>query len=76
MLGDDAKLPRTVFTDRGTGMYNPQGKVVRRYHAALESAGFTLYWGTDARRQSPDMADMLLHETAVAWFPKDEGADA
>lgn len=25
MLGQDARMPRNVFTDRGTGMYNPQG---------------------------------------------------
>ena len=29
---------------------------------------FHLYWGPDATRQSPDMADVLLHETAVSWF--------
>ena len=25
-------------------------------------------WGEDASVQSPDMGDVLLHETAVAWF--------
>ena len=70
MLGPRARLPRTVFTDRGTGMYNPQGLAVRAYANAIEQAGFKLYWGRDAQKQSPDMGDVLLHETAVAWFRK------
>ena len=68
MLGPSAPLPRQIFTDRGTGMYNPVGKVVKAYEAAVQKAGFNLYWGPDAHRQSPDMGDLLLHETAVAWF--------
>lgn len=70
ILGPGAKLPRTVFTDRGTGMYTPVGKIVNKYAEALRSAGFVPYWGSDAQRQSPDMGDMLLHETAVAWLRK------
>lgn len=51
-------------------MYNPAGKIVEKYHSALEAAGFRPYWGEDAGRQSPDMGDVLLHETAVAMFRK------
>ena len=68
MLGGDAPLPRTIFTDRGTGMYIPSGKIVNKYAAAAEAQGFKVYWGSDASRQSPDMGDVLLHETAVAWL--------
>ena len=68
MLGDRSRLPRTVFTDRGTGMYNPQGKVVHAYADAVRRNHFHLYWGSDAGQQSPDMGDLLLHETAVSWF--------
>ena len=68
MLGDSARWPRHVFTDRGTGLYNPQGRVVLAYEGALRRNGFHLYWGPDASQQSPDMGDMLLHETAVSWF--------
>ena len=68
MLGPDAHLPRTVFTDRGTGMYNPSGKIVRQYEEAIRRAGMRVFWGSDAWQQSPDMPDLLLHETAVAWF--------
>ena len=68
MLGLGAHLPRNVFTDRGTGMYTSSGKIVEKYRQAIDEAGFSVYWGPDARRQSPDMGDMLLHETAVAWF--------
>ena len=41
---------------------------VRAYSAAVKAAGFKLFWGDDASQQSPDMPDLLLHETAVAWF--------
>jgi hypothetical protein len=68
MLGGTARLPRHVFTDRGTGMYIPAGKVVRKYADAVQRNGFHLYWGPDATQQSPDMGDMLLHETAVSWL--------
>ena len=68
MLGSGAHLPRNVFTDRGTGMYIPAGKVVAKYNATIQANGFKLYWGPDAQRQSPDMGDVLLHETAVSWF--------
>ena len=70
MLGPTAKLPRNVFTDRGTGMYTPVGRITKKYHEACTSEGFEVYWGADAQRQSPDMGDVLLHETAVSWFRK------
>ena len=65
MLGREARLPRNVFTDCGTGMYIPKGFVVAKYNAAIDANDFHLYWGNDAQRQSPDMDDILLHETAV-----------
>ena len=68
MLGPETRLPRHIFTDRGTGMYTSTGKVVNAYAASVHRNQFHLYWGPDAARQSPDMPDMLLHETAVAWF--------
>lgn len=69
MLGN-TPLPRMLFTDRGTGMYTPPGKVVAQFHRAVIDAGFKVFWGEDASVQSPDMGDVLLHETAVAWFRK------
>lgn len=68
MLGKEARLPRTLFTDRGTGMYSPGGSVVREYEDAVEKAGIRLYWGPSAKQQAPDLGDVLLHETAVSWF--------
>ena len=70
MLGRDARLPRVLFTDRGTGMYTPAGRIVREYEAAVRRAGFRTFWGADATRQASDLADALLHETAVALFRK------
>ena len=68
MLGPTARLPRTLFTDRGPGMYAPNGVVLGGYSNAVQQEGFRLFWGPDAKKQSPDMGDVLLHETAVAWF--------
>ena len=70
MLGPETRLPRMLFTDRGTGMYNPAGKIVAKYRQAVKDAGFHVFWGDDASQQSPDMGDLLLHETAVAWLRK------
>ncbi len=40
--------------------------------AAYDRAGadchFRLFWGPDAKQQSPEMPDLLLHETAVSWI--------
>ena len=68
VLGPGSTLPRTLFTDRGTGMYSPLGMVVHAYDGAAASAGFNLYRGDNAEEQSPDMCDLLLHDVAVAWF--------
>ena len=68
MVGRDAPLPRLLFTDRGTGMYAPSGQIVNAYREALASSRFRPYWGENAKQQSPDMGDLLLHETAVARF--------
>ena len=70
MLGPSARLPRMLFTDRGTGMYASNGQAVSAYAQAVNDNGFRLYWGEDAAQQSPDMGDLLLHETAVAWLRK------
>ena len=64
--GKDVRLPRVLFTDRGAGMYSPHGHVVRVYEAAVEKTGLRLYWGPNAQQQSPDLGDVLLHETAVS----------
>ena len=68
MLGPHARLPRVLFTDRGTGMYAPSGRIVHAFNQAVRQQGFRTFWGEDASRQAPDMPDLLLHETAVSWF--------
>ena len=70
MFGRNARLPRILFTDRGTGMYTPTGRIVVEYEAAVHRAGFRTFWGADAGRQASDLGDALLHETAVAHFRK------
>ena len=49
-------------------MYAPSGQIVNAYREALASSRFRPYWGENAKQQSPDMGDLLLHETAVARF--------
>ena len=48
--------------------YAPSGTVVHAFEKAVAEEGFQLFWGPDAKHQSPDMGDILLHETAVALF--------
>ena len=67
-LGKDAQLPRVLFTDRGTGMHAPSGRIVKAFNNAIKASGFRTFWGEGAAKQSPDMGDLLLHETAVSWF--------
>ena len=49
-------------------MYTSRGVIVNAYRDAIDEAGLRSYWGPDAAAQSPDMPDLLLHETAVSWF--------
>ena len=67
MLGNDARLPRTLMTDHGTGMYAPSGRVTAAYDCAGDQCGFKLFWDPGAKQQSPEMPDLLLHETAASW---------
>ena len=67
-LGKDAQLPRVLFTDRGTGMHAPSGRIVKAFNNAIKASGFRTFWGEGAAKQSPDMGDLLLHETAGSWF--------
>ena len=48
-------------------MYAPSGRVTGAYDRAVRECGFKLFWGPDAKQQSPEMPDLLLHETAVSW---------
>ena len=68
MLGDNAKLPGVLFTDRGPGFYHPStGSICPEYVASLEAHGFTAWAGDHSKWQPPDIPDILLHETAVSW---------
>ena len=72
MLGRDARLPRTLLTDRGPGFYNRfYGTVTGDYEGACRKHGFRLWAGTNSkvgpRRQPPGIADVLPHETVTAW---------
>ena len=66
-LGEGQRMPRLIFTDRGTGMYSPAGRIVREYDHALRRGGWRPFFGPDAKLQAPDMGDLLPHETAVSW---------
>ena len=68
LLGYPPSLPRTIFTDRGPGFYQASsGTIVAAYKEALAENGFKAFAGGEAKWQPPDLPDVLLHETAVAW---------
>ena len=69
MLGPAERLPRTICSDRGPGLYqNGSGYIVEAYRKAANEAGFHTLAGNDASTQPPDMADFWPHETAVSWI--------
>ena len=68
MLGEQSGLPDVVFTDRGPGFFHPStGTICPEYIGALEAHGFKPWAGDHSKWQPPDLADILLHEAAVAW---------
>ena len=67
-LADNKKLPKTIVTDRGPGFYQASsGTIVAAYKEALFEHGFQPFAGVEAKWQPPDIPDVLLHETVVAW---------
>ena len=69
--GDDQ--PSILFTDRGQAFYTLAGHITGEYQAALQEHSFTAFAGDSASKQPGNMADVLLHETAVAWIRRREG---
>ena len=77
MLGRSAKKPHTIFTDRGPGFYHRRwGTITGDYESACREHGFKPWGGTNSKKgpraQPPDLADVLLHETAVSWLRRQE----
>ena len=63
--------PGVLFLDRGRAFFNTvTGRVTAELAAALEPTELELFWGDDAHQQPGYCADVLLHETAVAWIRK------
>ena len=62
------QLPFVIATDRGPGFYQAsQGTILAAYAEAIDANGFATLAGAEAKWQPPDIPDVLLHETAVAW---------
>ena len=67
-LTENKKLPKVIVTDRGPGLYQASsGTIVAAYKEALLENGFRPFAGDEAKWQPPDLPDVLLHETVVAW---------
>ena len=67
-LAGNKKLPTIMVTDRGPGLYQAaSGTIVAAYKEALSENGFKPFAGDEAKWQPPDVPDVLLHETVVAW---------
>ena len=64
-------LPRVLATDRGSCFYHgATGHLVKAYAKAVTHEGFHTLTGDDASSPPPDIPDVLVHETVVAWFQK------
>ena len=77
MLGHSARKPLLLFTDRGPGFYHRRwGTITGDYESACRELGFKPWAGSNSKRgphaQPPDLADVLLHETAVSWLRRQE----
>jgi hypothetical protein len=60
--------PRMLFVDRGKGFYaRSTAKITPPFKAALRQHHLTAFMGDDAGAQPGTLAQLLLHETAVAW---------
>ena len=61
--------PSVLFLDRSRAFFNTvTGRVTVELADALGPAALSLFWGEDAHDQPGACADVLLHETAVAWI--------
>jgi hypothetical protein len=61
--------PSFLFVDRGCGFWcTTTGRMTPELADALEGTGLSAFWGDDASVQPGYCADVMLHETAVAWI--------
>ena len=77
MLGSSTRKPSIIFSDRGPGFYHRRwGTITSDYDSACRECGFKPWAGANAKRgpraQPPDVADVLLHETAISWLRRQE----
>ena len=67
-LTENKALPKVIVTGRGPGLCQAaSGTIVPAYKEALSENGFRPFAGDEAKWQPPDVPDVLLHETVVAW---------
>ena len=60
--------PRLLFVDRGKGFYATNtARITPAFKAALQEHNLEAFMGDDASEQPGVLAQVLLHETAVAW---------
>ena len=61
--------PSSLFVDRGRAFFNTvTGRITPELAEALEGTSLSTFWGDDASVQPGCCADVLLHETVVAWI--------
>ena len=57
-----------MFVDRGKGFYvSSTAQITAPFKDALRQHDLAAFMGDDAREQPGTLAQVLLHETAVAW---------
>ena len=77
MIGPGARLPRTLFSDRGPGFFHRKwGTITGDYAPSCHECGFKPWAGTNSKKgpcaQPREIGDVLLHETAISWLRREK----
>ena len=65
--------PDTLMVDRGNAFWaSNTGMITGAFKTAVQESDFKTFYGDEGWRQPGKLADVLLHETAVAWIRKKE----
>ena len=65
--------PDTLMVDRGNAFWaSNTGMITGAFKTAVQESDFKTFYGDEGWRQPGKLADVLLHETVVAWIRKKE----
>ena len=65
--------PAVLFVDRGAGFWDTRiGRIRAEFQQAAWANGLRIFYGVDASKQTRNLQELLLHETAVSWMHRRE----